>query len=135
MKTDLAARGARLCGVEITDAAMPVQSHPFEGPTAFMLGNEGVGMSPAQIAACDFFVYIPQHSSATASLNVAVAGAIVLHHFAIWAGLQEQPRSGEKFITRPARSALERFNDPTESERREIEKKRAERAAKRRVGA
>merc|ERR1740138_1406780 len=99
-----------------------------------MLGNEGIGMSPAQIDACDYFVYIPQHSSATASLNVAVAGAIVLHHFAIWSGLQEQPRSGEKFVTTPARSSLEKFKDPTDAERREIERKRIERARKRGLG-
>ena len=38
-KAGLAARGVQLCGVEITDAAMPVQNHPFHGSTAFMLGH------------------------------------------------------------------------------------------------
>lgn len=132
-KDALVARGARLCGVEITDTAEPIQSHPFRGPTAFMLGNEGQGMTPAQLAACDFFVYVPQHTGATASLNVAVAGAIVLHHFALWAGLQEQPRAGSKFVTAPARGSLERYRDPTDAEREEIERKRAERAAKRKL--
>lgn len=32
--------GCRVLGVEIDDAAVPVQSHPFTGNTAFMLGNE-----------------------------------------------------------------------------------------------
>ena len=51
-----------------------------------MLGNEGQGLSPKQISLCDSFVYIPQHGCGTASLNVAVACSIVLHHFALWAG-------------------------------------------------
>lgn len=32
------------------------------GPAAFMLGNEGQGLSPKQMALCDKFVYIPQVS-------------------------------------------------------------------------
>lgn len=59
------------------------------GPTAFMLGNEGQGLSPRQMALCDSFVYIPQYGAGTASLNVAVACSIVLHHFALWAGARQ----------------------------------------------
>lgn len=33
--------GCRTVGVEIVDGAKAVHSDPFEGPTAFMLGNEG----------------------------------------------------------------------------------------------
>jgi hypothetical protein len=36
----LAAAGCRVLGVEIDPAAVPVQTHPFTGNTAFMLGNE-----------------------------------------------------------------------------------------------
>lgn len=57
------------------------------GPAAFMLGNEGQGLSPKQMALCDRFVYIPQYGVGTASLNVAVAASIVLHHFSVWAGV------------------------------------------------
>lgn len=32
--------GCRVMGVEITGDAQPIQAHPFNGPTAFMLGNE-----------------------------------------------------------------------------------------------
>jgi hypothetical protein len=28
-------------GVEIIDGAEPIQNHPFDGNTAFLLGNEG----------------------------------------------------------------------------------------------
>ena len=63
-----------------------------------MMGNEGQGLTEAQIRACDQFVYITQHSDATASLNVNAACAVVLHHFAIWAQLPEAPRDGYKFV-------------------------------------
>lgn len=132
-KASCVARGIRICGIEIDDSARPVQEHPFSGPTAFMLGNEGIGMSPQQRAACDFFVYIPQHSGATASLNVAIAGSIVLHHFALWARLPEQARRGEKYVLDARRDKLERFTNPTEAEHEEMVQKRAERSAKRRL--
>lgn len=151
--------GCEIVGVEIAPDAKPIHSHPFKGPTAFMLGNEGDGMSAKQMALCDSFVYIPQvrvwavaqmvqgcdagvwsvwriygrepwqekarlrdsylrspgscsaratnalyspaalqHGPGTASLNVAVATSIVLHHFAVWAGYPEREREGAKFV-------------------------------------
>jgi len=49
------------------------------------------------MAVCDSFVYIPQYTEKTASLNVAIAGSIIFHHFALWAGYKEQKRVGFKF--------------------------------------
>ena len=74
----------KILGVEIVDDAVPIESHPFDGNTAFIMGNEGEGMTPNQKAICDGFVYIRQHGPGTASLNVAVAASIVMHHFALW---------------------------------------------------
>lgn len=91
-------RGARLCGVEITPEAQPVQARPFAGTTAFLMGNEGQGLTPSQIAVCDQFVYIPQHSDATASLNVNAACAVVLHQFAMYAAFPESAREGYKYV-------------------------------------
>ena len=63
-------------------------------------------------------MYIPQHGPGTASLNVAVAASIVLHHFAVWAGYAERSRTGAKFdvgarrartARRGARAALAYF--------------------------
>ncbi|XP_037453752.1 uncharacterized protein LOC119324094 isoform X3 [Triticum dicoccoides] len=34
-------RGCDICGVEITDDALPVTAHPFRRSTAFLFGNEG----------------------------------------------------------------------------------------------
>mmetsp|Transcript_61064 Transcript_61064/g.132376 ORF Transcript_61064/g.132376 Transcript_61064/m.132376 type:complete len:242 (+) Transcript_61064:69-794(+) len=131
VKAEMSSRGIRLCGVEIDPEAVGVHTQPFQGSTAFMLGNEGQGMTPAQRAVCDFFVYIPQHSGATASLNVAIAGSIVLHHFAIWAKLEEHPRVEGKYVVE-VRNSLDRYLNPTDLQRLEVERKRAARASKRR---
>lgn len=92
-------RRASICGCEIDEAAQPVRSQPFRGRTAFLMGNEGDGLSKQQLEACDHLVYIPQYSGATASLNVNAACAIVLHHFAHWSGMQESPRD----VSNPAK--------------------------------
>jgi tRNA G18 (ribose-2'-O)-methylase SpoU len=127
-KTELRERGIKLIGIEITDSAESVHSHPFSGPTCFMSGNEGSGMNQLQLDACDSFVYIPQYSGATASLNVATATGIVFHHFALWSGKSEQSREGYKFvIDAPPSYHL----NPTEDMIREAEEKREQRRIKR----
>ena len=79
-------RNISICGIEIMPEAQPIHTHPFRGDTLFMLGNEGSGLNKNQIAICDQFVYIPQYTDKTASLNVAIAGSIIFQHFAAWAG-------------------------------------------------
>ncbi|KAL0367644.1 UNVERIFIED_CONTAM: putative tRNA/rRNA methyltransferase YsgA [Sesamum radiatum] len=88
-------RDCDICGVEITDNAMAINEHPFRKSTAFLLGNEGTGLSAKECEICDFFVYIPQYGGGTASLNVTVAASIVLHHFG---GFSERTREGNKFL-------------------------------------
>ena len=46
-------------------------------PSLLVLGNEGAGLSPAVVSRCQVAVSIP-HSDAVNSLNVAVAGALLL---------------------------------------------------------
>lgn len=58
---------------------------------------QGTGLSEHQAKLCDGFVYIQQYGAGTASLNVSVAAAIVLHHFALWASFPERSRQGEKY--------------------------------------
>ena len=91
-------RGCHIVGIEIIDGAASVASHPFRGPTAFILGNEGHGLRQVEIDVCDHFVYIPQFGDGTASLNVTVAASIVFHHFAEWAGYAERARQGYKYV-------------------------------------
>ncbi|XP_057827627.1 uncharacterized protein LOC131039008 [Cryptomeria japonica] len=100
-----------ICGVEIADGALAVHEHPFRKSTAFLLGNEGTGLSSKEMEICDFFVYISQYGCGTASLNVTIAASIVLHHFAVWAGFPERRRDGQKFVVaeKPARQVWAGF--------------------------
>lgn len=100
-----------ICGVEITDDAVAVNHHPFTKSTAFLLGNEGTGLSSKECEICDFFVYIPQYGCGTASLNVTIAASIVLHHFGVWAGFSERNRDGNKFVVaeRPMKQSGRNF--------------------------
>lgn len=96
-----------IVGVEIGNGAKSVNDKAaFQGDTVFILGNEGDGIHPPLKAICDHFVYIPQYTSKTASLNVASAGAIILHEFAKFAGYREQEVHGEKF-RKPEQDELE----------------------------
>jgi len=90
----------QIVGVEIKDGARSISEEPFHPGqnVAFMFGNEGSGLTEAQCAKCDLFVYIPQFGDGTASLNVAVAASIVFHRFASWAKYPEHARRGEKFV-------------------------------------
>ncbi|KAF5941684.1 hypothetical protein HYC85_019326 [Camellia sinensis] len=104
-------RDCDICGVEITDDAVAVNQHPFKKSTAFLLGNEGTGLSAKECEICDFFVYIPQYGCGTASLNVTIAASIVLHHFGVWAGFSERTRDGAKFVVaeRPAKQVRRNY--------------------------
>ncbi|CAN6551480.1 unnamed protein product [Malus baccata var. baccata] len=84
-------RDCDICGVEITDNALPVNHHPFTKSTAFLLGNE--------------------YGGGTASLNVTVAASIVLHQFGVWAGFPERTREGNKFIVaeKPVKQTRQSF--------------------------
>jgi len=124
----LRAEGFTVCGVEIHGSAVSVGQvpAPWRGPTAFLLGEEGHGLTEAEIAACDQLVYIPQVGDGTASLNVAVSAGIVFHRFAEWAGHEERPREGAKYVVgvAPQRGAV------SDEERALIQ---AQRAAKRKA--
>jgi hypothetical protein len=89
-------RGVHVCAIEITPDAVPVHTFAFRGPTVFLAGNEGEGLSEGHKAALRAggadFVYIPHYGRGTASLNVSVATSIVLHHFGVWAGYAEVGR-------------------------------------------
>ena len=95
-----------ICGIEILAAAEDVTGAPFRGDTAFMLGNEGAGLSERQIEACDHFVKIPHYGGGTASLNVAVAASIVMHRFAVWARCQHRKIRAGAFQYHPRASEL-----------------------------
>lgn len=90
--------GFKLVGIEIGERAKNIATRPFGEKTIFILGNEGQGLNQETIDACDEIVYIPQYGRGTASLNVATAASIVLHHFAEWAKYPSHaPITGFKF--------------------------------------
>ncbi|XXG54361.1 hypothetical protein AAC387_Pa03g2265 [Persea americana] len=116
-----------ICGVEITDGAVAVNHHPFRKSTAFLLGNEGTGLSAKESEMCDFFVYIPQYGCGTASLNVTVAASIVLHHFGVWAGFPERIRDGNKFTIAEKPKKQTRRNYCSEAAESVIEERKCRR--------
>lgn len=85
-------KGVSIVGVEIVANARPITEAPFHGPCAFVLGNEGSGMSDTAKEICDYFVYIPQYSMGIESLNVAMAGTVILYEFSKWANFMEAPK-------------------------------------------
>jgi len=77
---------AKVCGVEIVNSALDVNTEPFETDAnlCLMIGNEGTGLSTKQMELCDYFVRISQFGGGTASLNVSVAASIVMQRFLQW---------------------------------------------------
>mmetsp|Transcript_11749 Transcript_11749/g.17765 ORF Transcript_11749/g.17765 Transcript_11749/m.17765 type:complete len:212 (-) Transcript_11749:240-875(-) len=74
----------QIIGVEIDPSSVNLENEPFTNSTAFMMGNEGQGMTKKQMSVCDGFVRISQYGGGTASLNVSVAAGLVLHRFFHW---------------------------------------------------
>lgn len=110
-----------ILGIEIRQDAKSINTEPFKGNTAFILGNEGTGLSEKQASYCDNFIYIPQYGTGTASLNVAISGSIVFHRFASWAKYKETERVKEKYLITPAKDTIHK---------KRAERVRAERNAK-----
>jgi tRNA G18 (ribose-2'-O)-methylase SpoU len=72
------AGGFRVVALELATDAEPIASYDFGGPSCLVIGNEGHGLPPSALAACDAAVYIPQPGR-VASLNVATATSIALY--------------------------------------------------------
>ena len=75
-----------LVGVEIDETALILDDdyfthRPFYQDTAILMGNEGQGIHPKHMQACDAICRIPQYGVGTASLNVNVAASLVLYRF------------------------------------------------------
>eukprot|EP00924_Labyrinthula_sp_SR-Ha-C_P005169 snap_masked-scaffold_1-processed-gene-23.53-mRNA-1 protein AED:0.02 eAED:0.02 QI:0/-1/0/1/-1/1/1/0/213 len=119
-----------IVGIEIHPKSKSILESPFEEgkDVAFMLGNEGTGLNQKQKEACDYFVYIPHYGNGTASLNVTVAGSIILHHFANFAGYQEIQRKDEKYVVKPIEKSFQPINSITQI--RLEKKKRAQEESK-----
>ncbi|MEP5255439.1 MAG: RNA methyltransferase [Winogradskyella arenosi] len=68
-------KGARLVGVELTDEAVPLETFQHPRRCVYLLGAEDHGLSSQAIEKSHFLVKFTSEFS----LNVAVAGSIVLY--------------------------------------------------------
>jgi tRNA G18 (ribose-2'-O)-methylase SpoU len=71
--------GYQLLATVLDDDAEPLPTLAVPERTAVLFGNEAVGLSPADVAACDRRVTLPMRRG-TDSLNVATAAAVFLYH-------------------------------------------------------
>ncbi|GAA1857041.1 TrmH family RNA methyltransferase [Myceligenerans crystallogenes] len=74
--------GRRIVAVELAEDAIPLpRLGPAPGPTVVLLGHEHHGVPDEVLAGVDACVEIPM-AGVGASLNVAVAGSLVLYRLA-----------------------------------------------------
>jgi tRNA G18 (ribose-2'-O)-methylase SpoU len=71
--------GYQLLATMLDHTAEPLRTLVVPERVAVLLGNEAVGLSPADAAACDRRVTLPMKRE-TDSLNVAAAAAVFLYH-------------------------------------------------------
>lgn len=74
---ELKERGVWIYGTA-AEGASPLYKTDLTGPTAIVIGNEGVGMSRIVAESCDFKVSIPMKGKIS-SLNASAAAAILLY--------------------------------------------------------
>ena len=72
--------GVHIIGLDAA-AETPFDAVAYDAPCCIVVGNEARGMRPGVRQVCDAIVRVPLRSG-IGSLNVAAAGAIVLHHIA-----------------------------------------------------
>jgi 23S rRNA (guanosine2251-2'-O)-methyltransferase len=75
---DMKAAGAWVVGVENDPSASTYDRADLTGPIVLVLGSEGRGLGRLVRETCDRFVRLPMRGKVS-SLNVAVAGSIVLY--------------------------------------------------------
>lgn len=74
----LRAGGKRIYAAMLDESAAKLGDIPDMAHAAFVIGNEGHGVSPAVRAACERAVYIPMREGGAQSLNAAVAASIII---------------------------------------------------------
>jgi tRNA G18 (ribose-2'-O)-methylase SpoU len=70
--------GCPLVGVEIDPRAQEMQEFSHPQRACYLLGAEDHGLSPTVLDRCHMIVRI--ETPVTASMNVACAGTLLLHH-------------------------------------------------------
>lgn len=75
---EMRSHGKKVYAAMLDDAATRLGDIPDMAHAAFVIGNEGHGVSPAVRAACDGAVYISMREGGAQSLNAAVAASIII---------------------------------------------------------
>ena len=75
---DLKSQGVEVYGTCLQNA-YSIHTYEKKEKMAFVMGNEGQGVSQEILQQCDHLVYIPIES--LESLNVSIAAAITMYHF------------------------------------------------------
>lgn len=75
--SDLKRDGISVVGTKM-NSSQSISEYDFRQPTAFIVGNEGLGMCQQLLEQCSQLVHIPQQGK-TESLNVAVSAGILLY--------------------------------------------------------
>lgn len=73
----LQSEGFRVFATALDHRSQDIRKVDFSGKTAFVIGNEGHGVSAETLSACDGTVIIPMHEGPE-SLNAAVAASVVM---------------------------------------------------------
>ena len=76
---ELRAEGYRVCGLEVTEAAVPYCSYVPSEKLCLVVGHEDHGITQATLSLCDDAVFVPMYGKGL-SLNVHVALAVVTYH-------------------------------------------------------
>ena len=67
-----------IVGIDNVPGAAPIETHDLPRECVLVLGQEGPGISPEMLAACDVVLEISQFGS-TRSMNAGAAAAIAMH--------------------------------------------------------
>ncbi len=92
---DLKAQRLWVAGLEVDPRATPFDRANLTGPLVLVVGSEGEGLSRLVRETCDWLISLPMHGHVE-SLNVAVAGSIVLYAAQSARRLNPQGLSGQK---------------------------------------
>ncbi len=77
--------GLALIGIDINEVSTPIESATIPHRCALVFGQEGPGISPEMVVACDAVYEITQYGS-TRSINVGVASGIAMHTWVLQHG-------------------------------------------------
>jgi tRNA G18 (ribose-2'-O)-methylase SpoU len=74
--------GLPVIGIDNVDGSKPIETETLEQRCVFLFGQEGPGLTPEAVAACDRVLEITQFGS-TRSINASAAAAIVMHRWIV----------------------------------------------------